>query len=120
MKRPAHNHLGFDFVICVEDFNYTPGKKKARNAPKHDDIHNDLKKKKKRAPKSYAKLYKLLRRVYECEDVTDEEMKKVKFSSGLPVDHIVKVVKWMFIEQDIRYWNYSGREKTWREVIPEP
>ena len=26
--------------------------------------------------------------------------------------HVVKVFKWFFIEQDIRYWNYSGRMKT--------
>ena len=28
---------------------------------------------------------------------------------GRPVEMLLKVIKWFFIEQDIRYWNYSGR-----------
>lgn len=28
---------------------------------------------------------------------------------GFPMDLIFKTSKWFFIEQDIRYWNYSGR-----------
>lgn len=119
LVRPAHNYLGFDFLICVEDYNYEPEKKGGRNAPKHEDIHDDLKKKKKKDPDMYAKLYKLLHKVYKCKDVSDEEMQEVEFSCGLPVDHILKVIKWMFIEQDIRYWNYSGRKMTWG-IVPKP
>jgi hypothetical protein len=31
---------------------------------------------------------------------------------------ILKAIKWLFIEQDIRYWNYSGRNMTWGLVPP--
>ncbi len=34
------------------------------------------------------------------------------------VEHILKTIKWLFIEQDIRYWNYSGRQMTWG-VVPK-
>ena len=42
-----------------------------------------------------------------------------QFESGFAVDHILKTIKWLFIEQDIRYWNYSGRYMTWG-IVPEP
>jgi hypothetical protein len=32
---------------------------------------------------------------------------------------IIKTIKWLFIEQDIRYWNYSGRDMLWSGV-PKP
>ena len=66
----------------------------------------------------YARLYGLLRRVFECEDVTDDEMEIIHFNTGLPIDHILKAIKWLFIEQDIRYWNYSCRNMTWGLVPP--
>lgn len=119
LTRPANLHNGFDFLISVENTNYAePGQRK-RSSPKHDDISKDLLKKKKEDPAKYKKLYNLLKSVYECNDVDDSKLDKIQFSSGLPVDHIVKVVKWFFIEQDIRYWNYSGREMTW-SIIPHP
>jgi hypothetical protein len=38
-----------------------------------------------------------------------KDLKDVKFQSGFSVELILKVLKWFFIEQDIRDWNYSGR-----------
>lgn len=119
LKRPANLHNGFDFLVCVENTNYSKKGKKKRNSPKHTDLGKDLEKKKKTDPVMYAKLYTLLRRVYKCKNVSDEDMMGIKFSCGLPVDHILKVIKWLFIEQDIRYWNYSGRKMTWG-VVPKP
>lgn len=113
LQRPANLHNGFDFLVCVENTNYAkPGERK-RNYPKHDDFSEDLQAKKEENPKMYSKLYNLLLKVYECNDVSDGELEEIKFNVGLPVDHIVKAIKWLFIEQDIRYWNYSGRSMTW-------
>lgn len=42
LRRPANLHNGFDFVVCVENYNFNPGGRK-RNYPKHDDIISDLK-----------------------------------------------------------------------------
>ena len=74
--------------------------------------------KKKENGEMYSRLYGLLRRVFECEDVPDAEMDAIHFKAGLPVDHILKTTKWLFIEQDIRYWNYSGRNMLWESVPP--
>lgn len=118
LQRPANLHNGFDFLVCVENANYAEEGRKRRNYPKHDDIKNDLNLKKAENPEMYSKLYDILKKVFECNDVLDEEIDTIHFESGLPVDHIVKATKWLFIEQDIRYWNYSGRYMTW-EIIPE-
>ena len=120
LQRPANLHNGFDFLICVENQNYSkPGKRK-RNYPKHDDLIADLQEKKESDPAMYEKLYNLIKRVYECHDVSDKEINEVSFNVGFATDHVVKVFKWFFIEQDIRYWNYSGRAKTMQEVVPVP
>lgn len=119
LQRPANLHNGFDFLVCVEGANYAPPGKRSRNYPKHQDFAADLQAKKEENGKMYARLYSLLKRVFECEDVSDEEMSEIRFHSGLPADHILKAIKWLFIEQDIRYWNYSGRTMTWR-LVPEP
>ena len=119
LKRPANLHNGFDFLVCVENTNYAKPGERYRNYPKHDDIGEDLRLKKKESPVNYKLLFELIQRIYECDDVSDSEMFTVNFSTGLPVEHILKVLKWLFIEQDIRYWNYSGRNMTW-SIVPQP
>ena len=117
LDRPANLHNGFDFLVCVENTNYAPKNKRLRRAPKHDDLHEDLKKKRKENLVEYEKLYNMLEKVFNCKDVTDSEIKKVKLNVGLSPEHVIKVMKWLFIEQDIRYWNYSGRKMTW-DIVP--
>ena len=118
LKRPANLHNGFDFLVCVENANYAEPGCYARNYPKHEDIAADLENKKAQNPAEYKRLYALMRRVFECHDVSDDEMRGFTFEGGLSVDHILKAMKWLFIEQDIRYWNYSGRNMMWRFVPP--
>ncbi len=106
LLRPTWLNKGFDFQINLEGF-----KSKSKEAPKHEDLHNDLAAKKKESPKDYKKLRELIDAVYECEE-PDEAMKRypnLAFRSGLPVDTVLKILKWLFIEQDLTYWNNSGR-----------
>ena len=122
LKRPGsafQGYYGFDFVICVENKNYAKSGQRRRNNPSHDDITKDLLIKKEENVEMYKSLYKILRKVFECHDISDKEINEIKFENGLPVDQVVKVVKWFFIEQDIRYWNHSGRDMTWG-IVPEP
>lgn len=37
----------------------------------------------------------------------------IDFVSGYSSELIIKTLKWLFIKQDIRYWNYSGRDMLW-------
>lgn len=116
LQRPANLHNGFDFLVCVENTNYASANKRKRNSPKHEDLYNDLLQKRHENNILYNQLYDILFKVYECYDVRESEYAHISFSCGLPVDHIVKIIKWLFIEQDIRYWNYSGRAMTWGSV----
>lgn len=118
LKRPANLHNGFDFVVCVENVNYAEQDKRVRNYPKHDDIGKDLQDKKDENPEMYRLLYELLFKVYKCHNIDETCMEHISFTTGFTVDHILKVIKWLFIEQDIRYWNYSGRDMTWGLVPP--
>lgn len=119
LQRPANLHNGFDFLVCVENTNYALPGERRRNYPKHDDFALDLENKKAENLEMYKHLYLLLKDVYECRDVTDDQMEDLHFDTGFAVDHIIKTVKWLFIEQDIRYWNYSGRNMTWG-LVPDP
>jgi len=107
LTRPAYLKKGFDFVIRVEDAVFSNG----RDNPSHDDIFEDLKKKKKENPVHYNRLHDAMIRVYNCEEPNEvlKDLIDVKFQSGFSVELILKVLKWFFIEQDIRDWNYSGR-----------
>ena len=89
--------LHFDFLVCVENTNYAALGERRRNFPKHEDLNEDLLKKRQENPEMYARLYSLLRKVFECHDVSDAEINELIFTRGLPVDHIVKAIKWLFI-----------------------
>jgi len=109
LTRPVPLNKGFDFIIHVENHTFMNGK----DNPRHADIIEDLKKKKQSNPQAYKKLLQALEAVFKCEDPDDvcntfkEALKKL--NTGLAPELILKVVKWLFIEQDIRYWNWSGR-----------
>ena len=115
LERPANLHNGFDFLINVENINFSTTNRVKYN-PSHDNIFNDLKAKKAESPENYKKLYKLIEDVYNCKEIQDTNL---KFKDGYSVDLILKVAKWFFIEQDIRYWNYSGRAM-FMSGVPKP
>ena len=78
--------------------------------PSHQDMFNDLNQKTIENPEKTKKLLALIDRVWNCED-PEEVLKgnKLEFKSGYSVEMILKILKWLFIEQDITYWNYDGR-----------
>lgn len=116
LERPANLHNGFDFVVNVENEIFLTEKGLEKNYPAHHHILDDLELKKKESPQKYKELYKLINDIYNCEEITESTL---KFDSGYPVDLILKVIKWFFIEQDIRYWNYSGRAM-FMDGVPKP
>ena len=109
LTRPANLKNGFDFLIRVEKIDFSNGIGRRRDYPKHDDIIADLKAKKCENIEAYTKLYSLIKQIYNCEEPSAAEALELTFEVGYPVDMILSIIKWFFIEQDIRYWNYSGR-----------
>jgi len=107
LTRPAVRSKGFDFVIHVENHQFAHG----RDNPAHDHIRKDLEAKRESDPRAALRLLEAIEKVFRCEDPDDvlQGYGDLSFDVGLPVDLVVKVVKWFFIEQDIRFWNWSGR-----------
>ena len=117
LERPANLHNGFDFVINVENMIFLTEKGLEKHYPAHDHIIADLEDKRDESQEKYAILYTLIEDVYNCKEIGDNI--NLKFDTGYDVDMILKVIKWFFIEQDIRYWNYSGRAML-MSGIPKP
>lgn len=116
--RPAALNKGFDFLIRVENADF--GRKGPyKTAPSHSNISLDLEAKKAENPEEYKKLYTLLEKVFECHDLTEDEYHMTSFQTGYSTELVLKVIKWLFIEQDVTYWNWSGRNMTWG-LVPDP
>jgi len=103
--RPTFLNKGIDFQVWVERMN---GSKDER--PSHKGVMADLMTKKQENPKNFSLLMDAIDDVWNCEE-PDDVLKKYTFSftKGLEAELLLKILKWLFIEQDITYWNYDGR-----------
>lgn len=119
LTRPAWLNKGFDFEIRVQDMSFPTAKGRTTDRPNHSVIFEDLKQKETHDPKAYANLFELIERIYACQEVTPPDCEHLVFGTGLPVDLILAVIKWFFIEQDVTYWNYSGRAM-FMSGVPRP
>lgn len=107
--RPAGlNKWNFDFKVEVmEEFGLGRGK--------HEEITSDFQNKKQEDSQKFNDLLDALTTLYNCsENDVDRLLKNYpdlqkSFQTGAKVDVLLKVVKWMFIMEDIVYWNYNGR-----------
>lgn len=113
LKRPTALNKGVDFEVRIENTQFRYGKHgniiSTGNRPSHDDIVNDLINKKAENPTDFFRLKELLDKTYTCEQINDSEYLQFSFTSGHSIEVIFKSLKWLFIEQDITYWNRSGR-----------
>jgi len=109
--RPAQYKMGFDFQIWMENWN----KSNTNKMPSYKDLIQDLKLKEEENSYYFRILINAIEKIFICED--DDrifnwlKVKNIQFSAGEDIDVLLKIIKWMFIEQDIRYWNFSGRLK---------
>ena len=105
LLRPTFLNKGIDFQVWVERLF---GEKDQR--PSHKDMMKDLEKKRDKDPKTFKILKKAIDLVWNCEEPDEalKDLKEIKFV-GFPPCLVLKVLKWLFIEQDVTYWNYDGR-----------
>lgn len=124
ITRPVALNKGFDFVIHVSNHTFSNNK----DYPKHDDIFNDIKNKIAFVENDLEDILKkdmycMFEKIYYCVDakLTEEnfELSDKSFDNlpGFSLEMLMKVIKWFFIEQDIRYWNWSGRKKFWDSLV---
>jgi hypothetical protein len=115
LKRPAVLNKGFDFEVHVENYNF--GTKRHTSMPSHKVILTDLIKKRNENPAMYEKVETLISQAFRCQQIEDEALKQISFDSGFPFDVILKTIKWLFIEQDVTYWNWSGRNMLYSAIM---
>lgn len=115
--RPAGlNKWNFDFKVEVlKEFGLEKGT--------HDKIILDFQKKKQEDPQKFNKLLDALTTLYSCsENDVDQLLENYpdlqqSFQNSSKVDILLKVVKWMFIMEDIVYWNYKGRTMLYNAIM---
>lgn len=113
LKRPAQFNNGFDFTLNVTNINFNPSGR-STTRPTHENIIEDLKIKKKTNKRLYKELRIQIDKIYNCQNPD-----KVIFDFGVGLDSeiLLECVKWLFIEQDVTYWNYSGRAMLYNGIL---
>lgn|SRR5574344_542470 len=115
LRRPAFLNKGFDFTVHIvgTNFSFKPNKRKLTN-PSHADIigvfhslQNTVDKEK------YNEIKSLIVNIYDFKQYELNSLGNVCFKDWQGIDRPVQIIllaiKWLFIEQDITYWNFSGR-----------
>ncbi len=121
LHRPAYKNKGMDFEVRVEDYQFRYGKYgnviSTGNRPSHPEIWNDVNAKVAENPEGGYKLKELITQVYNCEEPNEDVINSCRFTTGLPLDLLLYTIKWLFIEQDMTYWNQSGREMNYNGLM---
>jgi hypothetical protein len=105
--RPGHKK-NFDFEVKVPS-NIGLGK------GTHIEIATDLRNKKQENEQKFENLLNAITQIYDCsENDVDRILSNYpdlnnSFQTGAQVSIILKVLKWLFIMEDIIYWDNEGR-----------
>lgn len=120
LSRPANFNNGFDFTLNVENTNFNLGlinkKGKPRRAstrPTHENILSDLRNKKAENNALYNSLFAQVELIFKCHQPTQVNF---AFKTGHSSELILECIKWLFEEQDVTYWNYSGRSMFYKAI----
>ena len=120
IKRPAGLNKGYDFTVNVDNF-YFKGMGRRHRNPSHKDVCSVLEYAKINYADDYEKVSFQINNIYNCNEYDFSEINHLKFidSDGVerPIAIILLVIKWLFIEQDITYWNWSGRNMLMNGLI---
>ena len=110
LKRPAGLNKGMDFTVHIDGVVFGSGRGVVPDRPKHDHIIADLEAKSVANPVIYQNIKSILNDVFNCKTVTPQQCTNYHISAGiLTTEQVVMATKWLFIEQDVTYWNTSGR-----------
>lgn len=114
LRRPAPLNKGFDFIVLVDGIYFNANGKRRHQNPSHSDIISilDLVKRNQNGSE-YEKVKLVINEIYNLQEPSFEMVSKMTFvdCDGIvrPLRIILLAIKWLFLEQDITYWNYSGR-----------
>lgn len=117
--RPANLNHGFDFIVNIPIAYFQHDRNRNPNAPSHDDAVFCLKNCAERYPAAYPFIRNALRSIYNCQE-PDLSHIQAGFFDFNGIDHPIQIlllaIKWLFMEQDCTYWNYSGRQMLFNKL----
>ena len=123
LRRPGQLNKGVDFRVCTTGLMFKPtGKLKKNPAPSHEAIIEILDNYKQKYPVIYNnQIIPVLKKFYGCQNHSLSSSNLPNFidcdGNNKPIEIVLYCVKWLFIEQDITYWNSSGRDMLYDELI---
>lgn len=112
LKRPTRLNKGFDFTVNISGMTFK--KQRTYSNPSHADIISAL----TNCKNNFSTIYQnnivpLINDIYNCKPVNMTILSGAMFidhkGNSHPIEIILLAVKWLFMEQDCAYWNYSGR-----------
>lgn len=110
LKRPTQLNKGFDFTVNIGGLFFK--KNRRYSNPSHQDIIDALTDCKVNYPHIYPSISQKLQLIYNCKPISliPSGATFCDYANNKhPVEIILLAVKWLFMEQDCAYWNYSGR-----------
>lgn len=111
LRRPTQLNKGFDFTVNIRGMNFK--KNREYSNPSHQDIFNALACCKSECPDEYDKVKDAILNLYNCTNnkLPDTDAYFLDYKKERqPIQIILLAIKWLFMEQDCAYWNYSGRK----------
>ncbi len=118
IKRPAALNKGFDFTVNTSEALFMR-QRRYRN-PSHNDILDSLAYCKENYPNTYNTVREQLINMFNCssDPVSQNDIGYfVDCDNNLrPIQIILLATKWLFIEQDVTYWNWSGRQMFYNKL----
>lgn len=112
--RPAQFNNGFDFTLNVSNLNFNTTGGRSTTRPTHQNILDDLAIKKAENKILYRCLLSEIDLIFKCQN---PRVTNFPFTNGYSSEIILECIKWLFVEQDVTYWNYSGRAMFYNEII---
>lgn len=111
LKRPTQLNKGFDFTVNIDGMYFK--KNRRYSNPSHQDIFSALAYCSETYPDEYDAVRTAIIDIYNCNDVDLSQINAYFCDYGgteHPIQVILLAIKWLFMEQDCAYWNYSGRK----------
>lgn len=114
LRRPAPLNKGFDFIVITDVYLFKKNNRRHKD-PSHADIIDSLIYCKQNYPAQYNDVINEINNVFNnCNpsNITTNNIGFFKdYQNNLhPIQIIIYILKWLFIEQDMTYWNWSGRQ----------
>ncbi len=118
LKRPTRLNKGFDFTVNIKGVHFK--KNKIYSYPSHEDIFKALTDCQNHFPTEYLNVKSAIIDIYNCR-VPNLTSINASFNdyngTSHPIQIIILAIKWLFMEQDCAYWNYSGRKMLFDELL---